>query len=555
MKRGPKGWGWGLGFMLVFLLAGCGGYNDSSSTLSESSGGGSSGGGTGITNTFSSPAEMSVGDIMPIEFGSSSVSVDFSSVASGAKFILTLGSSATAGSLSSIQLSTDLALPELDPLAKGMVAQVAPLGDESDGFGPQEMLSAWLRASETVLPSTEEPIQSVGDSSFSKAMSVKDVSVGNTDTFRVLGSLSSTSSYVDVVGEVRCVKSNVVFYVDTAVGNDIISDADVQTLCNDFDSVAGDEQKLLGEISDVDGDGKLHILMTKQINRLGALGGGIITGYFYAGDLYDRSSSNQASNNREVIYTMVPDPQGQYGTTISKNFAMSNLLPAVLPHELQHAISYNQHVFVNGGMPEDNWLNEGMSHLTEDVMGCGMENPSRYSLYLASPSTSAVVTQSSPNLVQRGASYLFLRYLYEQSSNGSAFLSALEKTSKHGVDNLESAFSGPSGMNQFSEFMARWSIALAMTDQGISQDGRYIYKARTKNSLTGKWDGVCLSCDADDGRGTVMNGVHMNTYYGTHTANVSPSALMFFNMTTLPKTMKLAGTQSSGNFGILIRYQ
>ncbi len=96
---------------------------------------------------------------------------------------------------------------------------------------------------------------------------------------------------------------------------------------------------------------------------------------------------------------------------------------------------------------------------------------------------------------------------------------------------------------------------MAMTDRGISQDSRYIYRARVKNATTGNWQGVCLSCNLDDNRGTVVNGVHLNAYNGVQTANISPSAMMFFDLKTLPKQMALAGTERGGNFGVLIRYR
>lgn len=551
MKSGRKGWGEKVVLMfLIIFLAGCGG-SSSSANLTESEGGGG-GGGTGISNSFDSPAEMGVGDLMPIEFGdATSVSVDFSGVEEGANFILAIGSSSTSISSSVMRLTSSLSAPENNALIKGMEIS----GDiENDGeYGSQEIFDAWLRASEDTLPDGEIPANASLSSGHYKAMAIKAAGLGGTETFRVLSSLSSTTSYVEVTGKVRCVGSNVLFYVDTTVGSDLLSDADVESLCREFDGVAGAEQDLLGATSDVDDDGKLHILMTKQINRLGALGGGIITGYFYAGDLYAQSQSNPVSNYREVIYTLVPDPFGQYGTAISNDFAMSNLLPAVLPHELQHAISYNQHVFVSGGMPEENWLNEGISHLVEDVMGYGVENPARYSMYLSSPSTYGVVTQSSPNLIERGESYLFLRFLHEQAANGSAFLRALENTSARGVDNLIAAFSGPENMNELSEMMARWSVALAMTDRGLSQDSRYIFRARVKNASTGNWEGACLSCEADDNRGTVLSGVNLNTYYGNHSPTIDSTAVMFFNITTLPNTLTLAGTQGGGNFGVLIR--
>lgn len=550
MKIGKSGWKRAvpLAVALLFISA-CGG--SSAVDADVSAGGG--GGGTGISNTAGSPAEMSVGDIMALELGASAVTVDFAGVASGANFILAVGSSSSSGGASSIRLSTNIAAVE-DPLAKAMDVE-SGAGDD-DGYGPQEILSAWLRASEDLLPESEIPVSGNLSLSGSKAMGIgKAASVGQQEVFRVLSSLTSVSSYVEVTGKVRCVGSNVVFYVD-ASSESLISEGQVQTLCSEFDEVAGAETAMLGDIRDPDGDGKLHVLMTKQINCLGALGGGIITGYFYAGDLFERSSSNAVSNYRDIIYTMVPDPDGDAcganSVAISDEFAMSNLLPAVLPHEMQHAISYNQHVFVAGGQPEENWLNEGMSHLIEDVMGYGVENPSRYSMYLASPSTYGVVTQSSPNLMERGAEYLFLRFLYEQSADGDAFLKRLVQSGNRGVEGLEAAFAGSAGFSTFSEFMARWTVALAMSDRGISQDPRYTYKARTK-AATGNWEGVLLDGDAQDNRGTMLEGVHLNTYYGAHNPSIDASTSMFYDITTVPNQMSMVGTAGGGNYAVLVR--
>jgi hypothetical protein len=249
---------------------------------------------------------------------------------------------------------------------------------------------------------------------------------------------------------------------------------------------------------------------------------------------------------------MVPDPSGTWGTSVSKSFAISNLLPAVFPHELQHAISYNEHVFVSGGQAEENWLNEGISHFMEDYYGYGVENPSRYAMFLSSPSTYGVVTSGSPNLMERGAAYLFLRYLYEQADDGEAFLKNLY-SSKKGVENLEDAFDGPADMDDFSEFMARWTVALAMTDRGVSSDPRYVYRTRTIDQNTGNFVGACIECEANDNRGTELDGVNMNSYFGYHSAKIDASAMTFYAMSTFPDEMVLTGTTDGGNYGILIR--
>jgi len=554
MKLGMREIGLMAVLITFLLIAGCGGANGTDSNLS--SGGGS--GGTGISSIFDSPAELGVGDIMPIEFSDSSQqTIDFSGVDSGSKFIMAVGSYDESGRGTSMRMTTDLALPEPSNLTKGMgIDGAIDLGEEGeDGYGAAEILHAWLRGSESELHQYEIPVMAPAASKAMAIGGMKATNVGSTKTFSVLNSITSTSSCVDVAARARCVGDNVVFYMDVSVeGTDSdLSDSDLNELCENFDSIAAEEQDILGDLSDKDGNGKLNVLMTKQVNRLGSLGGGIITGYFYAGDLYTESGSNPCTNYGEVIYTMVPDPSGDHGTAISNSFAMSNLLPAVLPHELQHAISYNQHVFVNGGEPEENWLNEGMSHLMEDLMGYNVENPSRYGMFLSSPSSYGLVTQASPNLMERGAAYLFLRFLYEQAADGDEFLANLVGTSSFGVENLESSFNGPDNFNNFSELVSRWTVALALTDRGISGDRRYTYQPRTFNSETGNYEGVTLFGQAEDNRGTVLDGVNLNRFTGSGISSIDAGTAKFYEITTIPDEINLSGSANAGNFGVLIR--
>jgi hypothetical protein len=257
----------------------------------------------------------------------------------------------------------------------------------------------------------------------------------------------------------------------------------------------------------------------------------------------------------EIIYILAPDPGGEWGTEISKEFAMSNLMPAVVPHELQHAINYNQHVLVNGGSSEESWLNEGLSHFAEDRAGFGMENPSRAEMFLMSPEMTSLAPSGSPDLYERGAEYLFLRFLYEQAASGDAFAGALENTYLTGIENVEAAFAGTdANFDEWSEFMRRWAIAMALTDTGISTTDIYQYNARTFNSSTGNWEGICLICDADDGRDTVLTGPYaaelssssVSLYlYGTSTA--------FYTISSPPSSLSLSGNSSAGLQGILIR--
>lgn len=527
--------------LFAILLAACGSGNSITDNGYELQSG------VDFTNEYDSPEELGVGDIMYVNFGSSTrTTLDFSQVDSDAKFILVVGSANEGGTGTNLQLTGDISAIVEKDLSLMYV-------EENLDYTADEILSAWLRSAEYELAANEP----VPDSYYiqTKAMDIKAVAVGDVEEFRVLSSLSSTTIYTTISASARCVGSNVIVYVDTQTSSNDLDDGDISYLCGIYDGIARDEQNLLGDISDVNGDGKVAVLMSPQINRLGSLGGGIITGYFWAGDLYERTSSNPTSNYQEIVYTMIPDPSGTYGVAISKSFAMDNLLTAIFPHELQHAISYNQHVFENGGPPEQNWLNEGMSHLMEDLYGYGQENPSRYAMYLSSTSSAGLVVSGQPGLLERGAAYLFLRYLYEQSSSGDVFLRDLEDTARTGVDNIEAAFNGPSGFSEFHELMARWTVALALTDSGISQDSRYTYRNRVMNSVTGHWEGAILRGDADDGRGTVLDGVTMTSYSSGQSSQIVASAAQFYDIQSVPDTMLIQGSSGGGNFGVLIRQE
>lgn len=529
-----------IGILALFAACGGGGTSVDSSTSSAQRGGGAI-----ISSTVSSPKEMKVGDLMALSIDEGGV-MDFAGVDSSAEFILAVGSHSTNSGYSSMLLRDEVALTVADEssaINKGMVKL------EKD-LQANEILSTWLRAAEVEL---SEEMESENHNSMSKGMfSISKGTVGQSRSFRVLNSLTSLSSYAEVSAKLVYSGSHVELYIDTR-STGVLDSEQIDTLGREYDRSASFEFDLYGDSSDVDEDGKVIVLMTPQINYLGSLAGGIITGFFYAADLYARTSSNPVSNNSEIVYALVPDPEGEYGVSISVEFAMKNLLPAVVPHELQHLISYNQHVLERSASPEDSWLNEALSHLTEDLVGYNLENPSRYALFLADSSGTKVVTNSSPNLEERGASYLFLRFMYEQSSDGNAFLKRLVQSESRGVSNLESAFQGPEDFDEFSEFMTRWVVALAVTDRGVTQDARYIYKARTNHSITGNLMGACMICPATDNRETELTGPFMLSYNGSTSARVDSSATKFYSITSMPSEITFSVSSGSNNFAILIR--
>ena len=289
---------------------------------------------------------------------------------------------------------------------------------------------------------------------------------------------------------------------------------ELQDLSEAFAGVIPTQTSLIGSESDINGDGRFNVLFTQTVNELGASGGGIVTGFFYAIDLFD-SSTYEISNEEEVFYTFVPDSSGEYGPSVTSSFAFENIYPGVLPHEYQHMISFNQHYNVNSGSVESGWLNEGLSHLFEDIYSAnssnfftstGLENPSRVSSYLSNVSN--VCFTCGTSLSQRGGSYLFVRYLYEQAelgnlsnvSSAAALLDALVDTSNTGVDNVINAAYGSSGTDaDFKNLLGLFGLALYLDGTGLNSDDRLSFS------------GIDLRGDQDDNRGTSLSGPSVQT--------------------------------------------
>ncbi len=484
--------------------------------------------GSSDTDVADSVSAMDIGDIYYITFDSNgNASIDFDGGSPSAEYTLIVqstNSSSSAVSIASANISKDAA----------------------QGFD-SILRQREMKLAENLAPA-EPPKSSMLSKSISKA-------VGDTAYFKVLSSIASSTSYTTVTGTARCVEDHVIVYVDNAVSEDNLSDSDIETLCSQFEYGSAIEEEIFGAPSDVNDDGHVVILITPAVNALGASGGGIITGYFYAADLFESSGSNPTSNEMEIIYILAPDPEGEDGTAITKEFAMSNLMPAVVPHELQHAISYNQHAFINDSSSEDNWLNEALSHFAEDLVGFGQENPSRIEVFFEGTESVSLIPGSSPDLAERGAEYLFIRYLYERASDQNAFLASLVNTTNTGKNNIVAAFGGAdSSFDEWSEFMRRWAIAMALTDTGISSTAQYQLNAPTWNSTTSHWQGICLICDAEDGRGTILYGPNVTEISGPSiTLLLSGTATAFYSISSPPSTISLSGSSLAGLQGALIR--
>ena len=190
----------------------------------------------------------------------------------------------------------------------------------------------------------------------------------------------------------------------------------------------------------IDGDPRLIVLHS-------ALDGA--AGYYGPSDEYP-TEVHPHSNEGEIIYLDAELlPPG------------SEIYMAVLAHEFQHAIHFNQDT------GEDSWVNEGLSELATEVSGYENSSPD---FFLPRPDTQLNYwpEASQRRIAHYGASALFFRYL-TQRIGGSENLMDLMTQQLDGIPGVD-AFLRERGLS-FEDVFADW-VAANYLD---ADDERYGY--------------------------------------------------------------------------------
>jgi len=286
--------------------------------------------------------------------------------------------------------------------------------------------------------------------------------VGDQRTFQVC-STSTCKATTTVNATARAVGQTVAIYADDAnpVFADTLQGDDYAEMVAIFDShLYPIGTAAFGDPSDIDNNGVVLILISKRVNDFTTnCTDGRVIGYFYGGDLL---TTFAGSNKAEVFFTFAPAPAAGNCSAISRRTALNQLKPTLI-HEFQHMISFNQHRLVRSGSQEETWLNEGLSHLAEDLAGqlipnehcpgsssCrslfSTANVSNAHSYWVDPTRHALVYGESSNgsLPERGAGLLFTRWLLDQhgsGENGFNLTRALVATNRVGMANIEAVTS------------------------------------------------------------------------------------------------------------------
>ena len=322
-------------------------------------------------------------------------------------------------------------------------------------------------------------------------------------TFQVCARLDC-SRFDRVGARVKAVKARVAIFVDTLAPGGGLDSAALDSIARIFDQrLYGIDTAAFGRESDIDANGVVLVLMTNTVNKLvtasqcNASGGGFVAGFFYGLDLDPQYRTHPNSNKGEIFYAIVADPAATLSCSHS-TAEVQAFVPVTFIHEFQHMISFNQHVLVAGAQTgELLWLNEAFSHYAEELGGRSYElNPDarladctigvtacRFYIgnllnahaYLDSSSKHFLLpTEGIGSLAERGAAWLFARYLVDQYATGSTraqwdmLTRSLVQTSRSGAANIE-AVTGA----KFDTLVSRWALANWVTDFGAPSELTY----------------------------------------------------------------------------------
>ena len=200
------------------------------------------------------------------------------------------------------------------------------------------------------------------------------VAVGSTRKFRVCSTLQcqSVADFPEIRAEAMFVGDHAIIYIDEDAPSGGLTSSEVIELGRLFDDQLYEvATTAFGSESDVDGNGRAIILMTPVVNALTSTTQctqSIVTGFFFSIDVDPSFRGDARSNQAEVFYSVTPDPNGVQGCRLSVA-KIQQVVPLTFIHEFQHMISYYQHVMVRGGVDEETWMNEAMSHLAEELGG------------------------------------------------------------------------------------------------------------------------------------------------------------------------------------------
>lgn len=466
------------------------------------------------------PRVLALGEVFIPPAGSTNIAACLTSPSAiNAEYALTLVSTATNFGTSSIidLFSIGITAPTIaaitagtNPLAPGtIVATADPFSEAVPLLAPVhaaelarrdierreltplvQTAREWYTASSRIAPTVAPAIAA--------QVTTAQVKVG--DQLKLNANASVACSSPDTrTGRVAAVGAKSIIVSDTENPADGYTDAEYAAIAATFDTLVYPmDTTAFGAPSNISGYNKIILFYTRVVNALTPAGAGFtIGGFFFARDLYPKTARNglaacTASNEAEMFYLLAPDPNGSVNTNRRSKNDVTLLNLTTIAHELQHLINASRRLYVNtGARPnEETWLDEGLSHLAEELLflrvanlttrqnialtdinstaaradlfrNYASQNFSRFYSYLIAPEINSPYAPND-SLPTRGATWNFLRFAAgrQGASGESPFLRALVNSNTTGVSNLQNVLSG----GLFADYLRDWSVSLIADD-------------------------------------------------------------------------------------------
>jgi Bacterial Ig-like domain (group 2) len=305
-------------------------------------------------------------------------------------------------------------------------------------------------------------------------------------------------------GRVVAVSNRAVIVADTMNPAGGFTQADYEHVAATFDTLIYPVNvAAFGEPLDVDQNGRVVIFYTRAVNELTPANVNyVVGGFFYGRDLFpltadDRFPACGGSNFAEMFYMLAPDPAGAVNGNIRSTAYVRNSTLGVVGHEFQHLISASRRLYVVPGVggtawSEDAFLNEGLSHIAEELLFyhraqrapranldasiLGVQparnaflefqdaNHGRYGLWLQNPDQDSPYDEAFgevDDLSTRGAAWAFLRYVADRRGSDGTLWYDLVNNAFTGLDNLRETL-GTDPIPLFRD----WAVA-AYTDDAV----------------------------------------------------------------------------------------
>lgn len=298
---------------------------------------------------------------------------------------------------------------------------------------------------------------------------------------------------------VVAVTQHSIVFLDTLSPAGGYTDAELTAFATAFDTVGFPlDTTNFGANTDIDGNGRVGIFFTPGINQIPQPTGGVIGGLFAARDLFPATAQGcPASNEGEMFYMPVPDPNRTINSNYSSESSVAALVEPTLVHEFQHLINAGRRIYVNNASAlEEVWLNEGLSHIAEELLyyhnsgnapgqnidlsrvtssqpqvnafnNDQSQNFARLRSYLSATSSNSPYAEID-GLAMRGAIWQLLRYSADQKGGDQrATWFALVNSTANGQTNFNAVF------GDIVTNTRNWAVAQFVDDMGFAEPKQY----------------------------------------------------------------------------------